>query len=621
MVPFVRAWAVDRSFSYLVPEELLGRVRPGSLVRVPLGRRRVRGVVVTLEEARPERELLPIAALVVEPPVCPPPLIDLARFIAARYAVPLAAALERFEPPGVRVRPPPPEPLAPRPGSGALAAYSGAPQLLGAVEMRRGGVWCLRTLPRADHGAIVRELVAAAGRAGQGAALVCVPEVRYGSEVLDALAGERPERVDAATADRDRARAWLRLAAGHGLGAGGRTTVLAPSPSLRLIVLDDEWHMSYHSDRSPRYDARRVAVERARLQGAVCVLMGATPSVETGHSAAHGPWGLVEPVRAAERAARPIVEVVAAPSERALAPELHQRVRDALRSGGRIALLAPRAGFARSLWCAACRRSVRCPRCEAGLAYDRRPRAVRCPRCGLTQDAPDTCPSCGAAEWRYLGAGSERLADQLSRSFPRARVQRMDPEVLAAGRPPEQDGDIYVTTWIGTKPSLRPDVTLVGVLNADALVRRPDFRASEHAYQALAAMAEWAGPAGEGGRLIVQTSDPGHHSVQAVVRGDYRFWLRRELDERRELGYPPFAELVNVTVWGRDREERARTVAEACRRAGGRVLGPVPVRGQDEPAVDMLVKCPDATRVAEELRPILQETGGTDRLRVEVDPR
>ncbi|CAN5651122.1 hypothetical protein BH18ACT15_BH18ACT15_07770 [soil metagenome] len=197
----------------------------------------------------------------------------------------------------------------------------------------------------------------------------------------------------------------------------------------------------------------------------------------------------------------------------------------------------------------------------------------------------------------------------------------MDPDTLAAGRPPEQEGDIYVTTWIGTKPSLRPDVTLVGVLNTDALVRRPDFRAGEHAYQALAAMAEWAGPARDGGRLIIQTSDPGHHSIQAVVRADYRFWLRRELDERRELGYPPFAELVTVTAWGPNRDERAGAVAEACRRAGGRVLGPVPVRGQDEPAVEMLVKCPDATRVAEGLRPLVAGSSARDRLRVEVDPR
>ncbi|CAN5651266.1 hypothetical protein BH18ACT15_BH18ACT15_07780 [soil metagenome] len=392
MVPFVGAWAVDRSFSYLVPEELRGRVKAGSLVRVPLGRRRVRGVVVTLEEARSTRELLPIAALVVEPPICAPPLIDLARFIAARYAVPFAAALERFEPPGVRVKPAPPEPLVARPSSGALAGYSGAARLLGALERGQAGVWCLRTLLGEDHGALVRELVAAAGRGGKGGALVCVPEVRYGSEVLEALAGDGAERVDAATADRDRAKAWLRLAAGHGLGTGGRTTVLAPSPRLSLIVLDDEWHMSYRSDRSPRYDARRVAVERARLQGAVAVLLGATPSVEAGHAAAHGPWGLVEPDRAAERAARPIVEVVATPSDRALAPELHQRMRDALRSGGRIALLVPHGGFARSLWCAACRRSLRCPRCEAGLAYDRARRAVRCPRCRLTEAAPDTCP-------------------------------------------------------------------------------------------------------------------------------------------------------------------------------------------------------------------------------------
>jgi primosomal protein N' (replication factor Y) len=453
-----------------------------------------------------------------------------------------------------------------------------------------------------------------------------VPEVRYGAPALDAVVAAWPDaaRVDSSVADADRARAWLRLAAGHGLGVGGRAVVLAPAPDLRLIVLDEEHHRSYKEDRSPRYDARRVAVERARLQGAVCVLVSTTPSVETGDRAARGDIRLVEPSRADRRAARPVVEMVEKPSDRALSPALHERMSSVLRQGGRVALLVPRRGFARTLWCASCHRSLRCPRCEAGLAFDRSPRLVRCPRCGFRAAPPDACPSCNANEWRYLGAGSERLADQLARSFPRATVGRVDPDVLAADeRGPAPAPDVYVTTWIGTKPALRPDVALVGVLDADALLRRPDWRAAEQGYQALAAMAEWAGPAGHGGRLLLQTDEPAHHAVQAVVRGDYGYFLERELAARRELAYPPFADLVKLSARGPDAAVVMDEGVAVCRAAAARVLGPIAVRlpGGAEEELQTLVKCADAAAVTPGLRGILTRAPAGTRLRVDVDPR
>ncbi|MDQ3981238.1 MAG: primosomal protein N', partial [Actinomycetota bacterium] len=428
-------------------------------------------------------------------------------------------------------------------------------------------------------------------------------------------------RIDSSEADADRARAWLQLAAGHGLGVGGRSIVLAPAPRLRLIVLDEEHHRSYKEDRSPRYDARKVAVERARLQGAACVLVSATPSIESGHRAASGEWGLVAPERADRRAARPVVEMIERPEDRALGHLLHDRMAGTLRGGGRVALLVPRRGFARALWCASCRRSLRCPRCEAGLAFDRTPRRVRCPRCGFGAAPPAACPSCGGTEWRYLGAGTERLAEQLAKSFPRATVARVDPDVLAAGEPdPKAAPDVYVTTWVGTKPVFRPDVDLVGVLDADSLLRRPEWRAAEEGYQALAAMAEWAGP---GGRLVLQTDEPAHHAIQAVVRGDYDFFLERELEARRELAYPPFSELVKLSARGASAAMLMDEAVAVCRAGRAGVLGPIVARvaGTNEEELQTLVKCDDVLAITPGLRGILARAPAGTRLRVDVDPR
>lgn len=625
VVPLVPAWRVDRPFDYRLPSTLAERVEVGSLVAVPFGHRNVRGIVVAIEDGPPGEGLEEVLRPVVDVPICPPPLDDLMRWVAQRYVVPLARAFDRVVPARVRVKAPPARSLGGGPPSERIAAYEGGGELIEAIESGATGVWSLRADPNDARGDLIAELVAAAGRAEQGAALVAVPEVRYGSRVLDSLQRRWPEmaRVDTSQPDADRARAWLQVASGHGLAGGGRATVFAPAPRLRLVVIDEEHHPTYKEDRAPRYDARRVAVERARLQGALCVMVSSTPSVAVGGAVLAGNFHHASPARQAVKDSRPVVEVFTPTGDRALSHELHQRMAATLAADRRIGLLVPRRGYARILWCAGCRRSLRCPRCEAGLFYERTPRRVRCIRCAWESHAPDVCPSCGASDWRAMGAGSERLAEQVAAAFPRARVRRVDPEVIDEA--PGDDCDIYVTTWIGTKPEVRPAVSLVGVLDADALVRKADFRAAENAYHAFSEMAAWAGPAERGGRLVIQSTEPAHHAIQAVVRGDYDFFLERELAHRSELGYPPYSELVKVDAAGPVRDELIRRAAEVCRSHGATVLGPITVRaagsaGAGGERLEILAKCPKAQPVARDLRDILASASRHDRLRVDVDP-
>jgi primosomal protein N' (replication factor Y) len=624
--PLIPAWRVDRPFDYAIPERLRDDVRVGSLVRVPFGGRRVRGIVAQVNSGATEG-LEEIAAVVFDDPITPPPLDLLMGWVAERYLVPRGRALMRSVPPRVRVRAEPPGPVEQADVPTLLPAFDGGPSLLDAIASGGSGVWLVRTTEAVDRTALVCELVTASLAAGRGAALVAVPEIRYGSMVIDGLLDRyrTAVRVDSGVSELDRTRGWLSLAGGHRVGVGGRSAVFAPAPDLRLIVVDEEHHRSYKEDRAPRYDARRVALERARLQEAVCVFVSSAPSIETGASALRGAFGWVEPGRAERRAARPIVELMTPPDNGAISHELHERIRDTLKQGGRAALLAPARGYSRALWCAECRRSLRCPVCEAGLFYERTPHRVRCARCGFAGPAPDRCPTCGSARFLFVGAGSERLAEQLAKSFPRTKVARLDPAALeswdaADRRRATAEAGIYVTTWVGTKASLRPDVSLVGVLDADWIVRRPDFRAAERAHQALVEMAGWAGPASAGGRLVVQTREPSHHSVQAVVRGDYRFFLERELELRRELSYPPYSELVEATAIGPRADGLLEQVRDAASSKGARVLGPVPVLTGGERGRRLLIKCEDALEVARALRSILPAVPSGSRLRVDVDP-
>ncbi|HEX2241262.1 MAG TPA: hypothetical protein VHJ82_09005, partial [Actinomycetota bacterium] len=219
----------------------------------------------------------------------------------------------------------------------------------------------------------------------------------------------------------------------------------------------------------------------------------------------------------------------------------------------------------------------------------------------------------------------ERVAEKLAAAFPRADVRYVARETLARlsqGPPP----DIYVTTWIGTKEILRPEVSLVGIINADVLIRRPDWRAAEDAYHALAEMSEWAGSAENGGRLVIQTSDPRHHAVQAIARADFHYFLEREIEHRRELNYPPHKELIRVTARGPQARTLIEKIGAASRVHGAIALGPIPARRGgpgdrvSDGGLEMLLKCDDAGAVAEGLRDILAGVRGGDSVSVDVDP-
>ncbi|MFN2595119.1 MAG: primosomal protein N' [Actinomycetota bacterium] len=611
VLPLVSAWRVDKEFDYTCDGL---DVAPGMVVQVPFGGRSVRGVVTSVRSGTSDRELQAIKKIVVGTSIAKPPLDRFFDWLAARYMVPRARVYERAVPPRVRAKVTETRTGSETSSPSLLGRFENGPGLIAAITARRSGTWCIRPPWGSDRAGIVAELV---GAVGDGAALVTVPEVAYGSAVADALTLRWPDavRVDSAQEPMDRSRALLALADGARVGIGGRATVFAPSPDVALIVVDDEHERSYKEDRTPRVDARVALMERSRLQGSVCVLISAHPRVEIGYGAASGSIGYVHCDRATERAARPHVEFVEKPRDGAVSHLLHRRVKETLDAGARVGLLVPARGYARALWCSSCRRSVRCPRCETGMSYDRSGRSVDCPRCGLQMPPPDRCPNCGSTELRFLGVGSERLEEQIAKAFPRATVVRVDPATID-DKLDTTNADIYVTTWIGTKPAIRPNVEMVGLIDADAILRRPDFRASEHAYQAFSEMAEWAGPADAGGRLVVQTDDPGHHALQAIARADYGFFLRHEIEARKDLGYPPFSELITVRASAASSAGLA-AAAEICTKLEARVMGPVP---DAEGGGSLIAKCHDAQEAALAMRELASSPEGRE-LSFDVDPR
>ena len=603
---------LDRPFTYRVPEALRGQVHLGSRVKVPFGgRRRVDGWVVGQAPDLPDdaRDLLRVVSPI---PSFGPAELELLRWVATRYAGTVADTLRLAVPPRVAAveglwttegTPPVGAVASPAggPGTGGRGSgarhpdlpEAGAPAREGSRPPRgmRGAVhsphspvgpvagavyW--RPLPGEDRGARVVALVEAALERGRGA-IVVTPEVAAGSAVGDAVRKAFPDAADLASdlSDRRRYRAWAELRRGRRLVVvGGRSSVLAPLPALGCIVVDDEANFAHKEQRTPRFHAREVALRRAATGRALCVLTGTVPSGEALAAMQAGQCRLLAPDRAAERAARPLVEVVDPDDEGPTAARLHPRGLGAIR---------------------------------AALGRDE-PAYVLVPRRGGADPAAPGARTAG------------QVAAELARILPGVPVWRLDREVLDPGMVPPWAGQrpgVVVGTVAGVKdhPPLTGCRTVV-VVGADTALGQAEVRAAEEAYRTWSRAATWCGPRGGAGRLVLQTRHGGHHAVQALVRWDPEFFWRHELPRRVELGFPPARRL--VLVEGPEPGEAGPAAAALAAALGPKVelLGPAAMgRGWR-----IIAKVEDAESAARALRPLLAEASraGSPRLSVDVEP-
>jgi primosomal protein N' (replication factor Y) len=572
---------LDRPITYRVPEALAGQVQLGTRVKVPFGgRRRVDGWVVgRTDELPPDtRDVLRVVSPI---PSFGPAELDLFRWVATRYAGAVTDTLRLAVPPRVAAvekseglwTTGPAAPAVGRPSrSGAPppgAWGSGAPA--GAVY------W--RPLPGEDRGARVIALVEAALERGRGA-IVVTPEVAAGSAVGDAVRKAFPDAADLASdlSDRRRYRAWAELRRGRRLVVvGGRSSVLAPLPALGCVIVDDEANFAHKEQRTPRFHAREVALRRAATARALCVLTGTVPSAEALAAIQAGQCRLLAPDRAAERAARPLVEVVDPDDEGPTAARIHPR-----------GLAAIRAALARE-----------------------EPAYVLVPRRGGADPAAPGARTAG------------QVAAELARILPGVPVWRLDREVVDPGMAPPWSGQrpgVVVGTVAGVKdhPPLTGCRTVV-VVGADTALGQAEVRAAEEAYRTWSRAATWCGPGrASAGRLVLQTRAGGHHAVQALVRWDPGFFWRHELPRRVELGFPPARRL--ILVEGPEPQEADAALAALAAALGPKVelLGPAAMgRGWR-----IIAKVEDAESAARALRPTLIEASraGGPRMSVDVEP-
>lgn len=673
---------LTRQLDYRVPDVLREQIEAGRRVRVPLGRgnRSVVGYCVdVLPDAKPDRPLKEIEAVIDERRLLSNELLEITHWMADYYLCPWGQVLDSVIPAGVRSGAGTrmvtlltvPEAIARARSAQKLPAKQAAvldyvlahpestpADVAAAVGCTQAPVTTLRrkglllstsrrmaveadpeaVTPQEPHlkmnedqtkalktimGAIREgrnETILIHGVTGSGKtevylqairevvsygrqAIVLVPEISLTPQTVSRFRSRfgRVAVLHSHLSDVERHRQWARIAAGGAaVVVGARSAIFAPTPHLGLIVIDEEHESSFKQDTAPRYHAREVAERRAAAAGVPLLLGSATPALESHARALDGRYTRVEMPRRISNLPLPGVATIdlrAHQQDRhsrgAISRQLHRAMEEALDDDGQVILLLNRRGFSTHIQCPSCGQASECPECEIALTHHRGRKRAVCHYCDYHIPVPGECRACGFKGLNFFGRGTERLEDEVQQRFPRYTSLRMDTDTMSRPGSHEKALDRFrsgeIRILLGTQMIAKgldfPNVTLVGVINADTALHLPDFRAAEKTFQLITQVAGRTGRSKRGGHVLVQTCEPDHPAIRAAIRHDYALFSAEELPMRKALGYPPYGAMVRILVRGpveMATREFATSIGEriatACREADFRfrLLGPAP---------------------------------------------
>ena len=413
--------------------------------------------------------------------------------------------------------------------------------------------------------------------------LVLVPEIGLTAQMEGLFRQRFQSRVailHSGLGSGERRDEWVRVRRGEvNVVVGARSALFAPIERVGLIVVDEEHDGSYKQERGLRYHGRDAAVMRAKMEGAVVVMGSATPALSSYYNALRGKFHLLSLPQRIDQRSLPKVTVIDMKHQRQgdlISHPLRQALANTLSQGKQALLLINRRGYANFLLCRNCGHVSHCRNCAVSLTWHRAGEELRCHLCGLAMAVPLSCPQCEGKTLKPFGFGTQRVEAEVKRLLPEARVNRMDRDTtrskqahrkilndLRRGRT-----DILVGTQMIAKGHDFPNITLVGVVSADIALQWPDFRAAENTFQVLTQVAGRAGRGQSPGKVLVQTYNPGHYSIQFARNHDYLGFFREEMNFRQELGYPPHRRLILFQLAGNVEErtqEAAQLLADKCR--------------------------------------------------------
>ncbi len=433
-------------------------------------------------------------------------------------------------------------------------------------------------------------------------AILLVPEISLTPQTIRRFRARFPSVavLHSHLSDAERHAHWEQISQGRvQVVVGARSAVFAPTPHLGLIVIDEEHETTFKQSSTPRYHAREVARERARREHVPLILGSATPTLESMLRATRKEDVLLSLPERVERRPLPPIVIVDTRNDpliakgHAVGRALQNSMQTALKNDGQVILFLNLRGYSTILWCHRCGGGVNCPNCDITVTWHKDRGKVVCHNCEYEAPRPPVCPQCGLPGLKYLGTGTQRLEQEVRAKFPGVSAVRMDSDAMK--KPGSHDTALEafregkVRILLGTQMIAKgldfPNVTLVGVIDADTLLRQPDLRASERTFQLIAQVAGRTGRGEKGGRVLVQTSSPDDPVIRAASRHDYLGFVQQELSHRRELELPPFTHLARVILRGSPEDAvqaEARRLAAVVRDCAARVspdvriVGPAP---------------------------------------------
>ena len=398
-------------------------------------------------------------------------------------------------------------------------------------------------------------------------AIMLVPEIALTPQMVERFKGRFGESVavlHSGLSQGEKYDEWRKIEREEAqVVVGARSAIFAPLKNIGLIIIDEEHESSYKQDETPRYHARDLAIWRSKYHHCPIVLGSATPSLESRARAQKGVYQLLQLNHRAKAAAQlPAIEIVDMREEfqnhrtSTFSANLQEKIQNRLDKKEQTVLLLNRRGYSSFVMCRDCGFVLPCPNCDISLTLHMDTRSMRCHYCGHEEPIPNRCPNCGGNKIRYYGTGTQKVEEELRELYPQARILRMDVDTTRRKGAHEQilqkfgakEADILLGTQMIAKGLDFPEVTLVGVLNADTSLNLPDFRSSEHTFQLLTQVSGRAGRAEKAGEVVIQTFNPQHYAIELAKKQNYEQFYQQEMHVRHRGGYPPYYFTVKITA-------------------------------------------------------------------------
>ncbi|MBP5450289.1 MAG: primosomal protein N' [Spirochaetales bacterium] len=570
---------VSDTFSYTIPngmdyDDVLFR-----RVEVEFSGRKLRGYAVAKGQWSDEYEIKPIERVVDKRAVFSEEMVSLAKWLSDYYFAEIGEALQLMIPRASRAMPH----LTKNDSANDKTHHLSEAQQQIYDNIRKDigdGLrrFCLFGVTGSGKTEIYIKLIEDTLAAGRGV-LFLVPEIVLSQQTLTRLKscfGDNCAILHSNLTTATRFNESLKVFDGKAMIAvGPRSSIFAPVHNLGLIIMDEEHESAYKADESPRFHSRTVAQYLAKTHDAVLLLGSATPSIETYYYATHDIFRLYCLNERYGNAQLPKIEIIDTAQfdyQTNLTLPLVQEINRRLLAHQQIVLLQNRRGFSNVIKCNNCDMTLTCPNCNIYLTYHKADNKLTCHHCGYTIPMPTECPECHSPRLTRLGAGTERIEEEISRTFPHAHIQRMDLDTL---KDPEkiqnifqeiENGqiDILVGTQIIAKGLHFPNIKFVGIINADMMLNIPDFKSSERAFALITQVAGRAGRTDDQGFVMIQTANPTHYSITSAQNSDYNVFYQQEIGFRHLLSLPPFVRMLRLVLRGPKEEEVAANINQIC---------------------------------------------------------